>query len=83
MSEGDWGGRVGWGELLSVNGHINKAENRLCFLGPAPEDDQILKSYELNPISFFSSPSKMQSHFLMTAEVVVSLTYCMGLCQGR
>lgn len=71
------------GELLSVNGSIHTIENKLCFLGPASEGDEILRSWKLNPVRFFSPPSKIQSHFFMTAEVVVSLTYFMGACQGR
>lgn len=62
---------------------MNKTQNSLCLLRPAAEVDQILGGWKLNPTSFFSPSSKMQSHFFMTAEVVVSLTYCMSLCQAR
>jgi len=48
-------------------------QNKLCFLEPTPEDYKILRSWKLNPISFFSLPSKMQSNSFMTAEVVVSV----------
>lgn len=75
MQQGEENYLVGMG--VSLTG------NKFCLLRSAHEDDQILRSWKLNPISSFCPSSKMGRHFFMTAGVVVSLTYCMGLFQGR